>query len=207
MINNNLINYIENNIFPVYSLNDKGHDISHIKYVINRSIRFASTINDINMDMVYTIAAYHDIAHHLDPENHESLSANVLEKDENLRVFFSEEEIKVMSEAISDHRASKNGEPRSIYGKIVSSADRNTDLDTIIRRTYLYRIKNYPNMELDEIIGESLKHIEEKFGANGYANNKMYFIDEEYNKFLEDVNNITSDEDEFKKRYLLVNNL
>ncbi len=73
--------------------------------------------------MVYTVAAYHDLGHHIDGKNHEKVSAEMLLADENLREFFSEEEIRIMTEAVYDHRASMEGEPRSIYGKIVSSAD------------------------------------------------------------------------------------
>ena len=36
-INKKLIDYVENNIFPIYSKNDSGHGIEHIKYVIARS--------------------------------------------------------------------------------------------------------------------------------------------------------------------------
>ena len=43
-INKELKEYIENNIFSEYEKNDKGHNLEHIKYVINRSIKFADTI-------------------------------------------------------------------------------------------------------------------------------------------------------------------
>ena len=125
-INSDLKDYIEKNIFPEYSKNEPAHNIDHIKYVINRSLKFASNLENINYDMVYVIAAYHDIGHYIDAKNHEKVSADMLLEDMNLRKFFTEEEIKIMSEAIYDHRASLEGEPRSIYGKIVSSADRNT---------------------------------------------------------------------------------
>ena len=59
--NKELQKYIENKIFPEYAKNDAGHNLEHIKYVINRSLQFASTIKNVNYDMVYTIAAYHDI--------------------------------------------------------------------------------------------------------------------------------------------------
>ena len=42
------------------------------------------------------------------------------------------EEIKTMAEAVGNHRASKGSEPRSVYGKIVSFADRNTLTDDIL---------------------------------------------------------------------------
>ena len=125
-INKELKKYIENEIFPIYKKNDLGHNLDHIKYVIDRSIIFASKQANINLNMVYVIAAYHDIGHHIDAKNHEKVSAEILLKDSKLREFFTEEEMITMSEAIYDHRASLETEPRSIYGKIVSSADRNT---------------------------------------------------------------------------------
>ena len=134
-INKKLQDYIENNIFPSYKKNDLGHNLDHVKYVIERSLKFASKVTNINYDMVYTIAAYHDIGHYIDAKNHEKISAEMLLADKNLRTFFSEDEIKIMSEAVYDHRASLEGEPRSIYGKIVSSADRNTLVDVPLKRT------------------------------------------------------------------------
>ena len=154
-ISNDLQQYIEENIFPSYKKNDLGHNLDHIKYVINRSLNFAQKVNDINYDMVYTIAAYHDIGHCIDAKNHEKVSTEMLLADKNLRRFFTEDEIKIMSEAVYDHRASLEGETRSIYGKIVSSADRNTLVDVPLKRTYAYRVEHNPNDTLDEIIEES----------------------------------------------------
>ena len=140
-INKELQNYIEKNIFPSYEKNDSGHNLEHIKYVINRSLKFAIEIENINYDMVYAVAAYHDIGHYIDAKNHEKISANMLLSDNNLKRFFSDGEIRIMSEAIYDHRASKDSNPRSIYGKIVSSADRNISLDDTLKRTYSYRLE------------------------------------------------------------------
>ena len=42
-IDSNLKDYIEKNIFPEYSKNEPAHNIEHIKYVINRSFKFAKT--------------------------------------------------------------------------------------------------------------------------------------------------------------------
>lgn len=81
-------------------------------------------IEDINYDMVYVIAAYHDLGHHIDADNHEKVSAELLLEDNQLKEFFTIEQTQTMADAVYDHRASLEGEPRSIYGKIVSSADR-----------------------------------------------------------------------------------
>lgn len=207
MIDNDLKEYIETNILTKYNSNDKGHGIDHIKYVINRSLTFAKLVDNINLDMVYTIAAYHDIGHSIDPRNHESISAKILLNDSKLLDFFTDEELIIMSMAIEDHRASLDSEPRNIYGKIVSSADRNVNIVPILKRTYEYRIKHSNAKSLKEIIEESYKHLVEKFGNDGYANKKMYFEDDEYKKFLEDIHTLLNDKNEFYKMYIKVNNL
>ena len=38
IIDSELKIYIENNIFPKYERNEKGHQIDHINYVINRCL-------------------------------------------------------------------------------------------------------------------------------------------------------------------------
>ncbi len=205
MINEELEKYIKKKIFPLY-LNNKDHDINHIRYVINRSLKFASSVDDINMNMVYTVASYHDIGDSIDRENHEKVSADILGKDEELRKYFNELEIQIMKEAILDHRASNNNEPRNIYGKIVSSADRNTDVNDILYRTYEYVLKHRGYLKIDEIINRAYKHIEEKFGKNGYAREKIYFKDEEYDSFLDEIELLLRNKDEFYKRYILVIN-
>lgn len=81
MINKKLKDYIEMNILPEYKQNDKGHDINHIKYVLKRSIKFSKNEKNINENIVYTVACYHDIGHKIDPKNHEKISAQILEND------------------------------------------------------------------------------------------------------------------------------
>ena len=207
MINQELKEYIESKIFPEYQKNDSGHNIDHIKYVLERSLKFAKTVPNINLDMVYVIAAFHDIGHHIDAKNHEQVSSEILEKDEFIKNYFTKDELKTMVEAVVDHRASLEYIPRSIYGKIVSSADRNTDIDIPLKRTYSYRLEHFPNATLDEIIEESRQHIIDKFGSNGYAKDKIYFEDEDYNKFLKEVELFAEDKELFRKRFIEVNNI
>lgn len=206
-MNKEIKEYIEKEIFPQYSKNDKGHRLDHIDYVIKRSFNFAKEIKDINLDMVYTIAAYHDIGHHINPKKHEEISAEILKQDNKLKEFFTEKEINIMYEAIIDHRASLKYEPRSIYGKIVSSADRNTNINDILKRTYEYRVNNYKSDSQEEIINESYEHIKNKFTNNGYAANKMYFVDKEYTNFINEVDNLIKDKNRFIQRYKEINDL
>jgi len=199
MIRENLRTYIENVVLKEYDKNESGHGIKHIRYVIKRSLEFAEQCKDINVEMVYTIAAYHDIGHHIDAKNHEKVSAEMLEKDEKLKEFFSDEEIKIMKEAVEDHRASSDHEPRSIYGKIVSSADRGTDIKVALMRTYSYNLKHNPQPTQDAIIEECRLHMIDKFGKKGYATEKMFFKDEEYSKYLDEMDRLANNKEEFYK--------
>lgn len=207
MINSKIKEYVEANILPRYDASDKGHGISHVEYVIGRSLKFAEQVPEVNLDMVYVIASYHDVGHSIDAKNHEKVSADMLMADEALREWFSEEEINIMSEAVVDHRASLEYEPRSIYGRIVSSADRNTDLEAPFIRTYEYRVKHGNNNSIDEIMEESYNHLVDKFGNKGYAKEKMYFEDVQYKTFLEELGRILADREEFNKRFIEINKI
>lgn len=206
-VNEDLIKYIESNIFPEYEKNDKGHRIDHIKTVLKRSFKFAEQVENINYDMVYTIASYHDVSHHIDRKNHEKLSAEMLAKDANLLSFFTKEQIEIMANAVEDHRASSKSEPRNIYGKIVSTADRTADINMPLKRTYEYTLTHFPEMSLEENIERSYLHIKEKFGEQGYAVDKVYFKDEEYELFLSQIRELTKDIETFRKEFLRVNKL
>ena len=176
-VNKELVNYIENEIFPLYSKNEEGHGIKHINKVIERSLKFAKNY-DVNIDMIYTIAAYHDLGHHIDRKRHEIISAQIFIEDENMKKWFSDEQRKITKEAIEDHRASLEHEPRSDYGKIISSADRTTSIDSVLQRTHSYTTKHYLDLDLYQMIERSYNYILKKYGNNGYAKN--YCCDDEY---------------------------
>ena len=89
-INKKLKEYIEQEILPVYEKNDAGHGIEHIQYVVTRSLKFAEQFPDINLDMVYAIASFHDIAHYIDKDNHEVLSAKMFYENNKMKDFFDD---------------------------------------------------------------------------------------------------------------------
>ena len=194
-VNSELIKHIETKVFPEYEKNEPAHNLSHIKYVIRRSLKFAQEVSGINYDIVYVVAAYHDIGHHIDPKRHEIVSAEIMRQDEKLNDFFSKSELKTIQEAIEDHRASSDHEPRSIYGKIVSTADRNNTVEACFERSYFYGKKLHPEYNDDELFNRAYEHLKLKFGENGYA--KFFFKDEEYEKFLSDIRKLLSDKEKF----------
>ena len=195
-INSELKEYIEEKIFPVYDKNEVGHGIEHIKYVIDRSFELVNENKlDVNIDMVYTIAAYHDIGHHIDSKTHEIISAKMMEKDDNLKKFFNDKELIIIKEAIIDHRASKNYDPRTIYGKIVSSADRNITIEDCFSRTYTYGKKLDPRATDEELFNRAYEVLVKKFGEGGYA--KFYFKDKKYENFLKELRDLLKDKEKF----------
>ena len=206
-VNPRLKQYIQNVIEYHYNLNDKGHGIEHAEYVINRSMNFASQIENINYEMVYVIAAYHDVAHHIDAKNHENISAKMLREDEKLKEFFTDEQIKIMSDAVEDRRSSMETEPRSIYGKIVSSADRNTSVKVTLVRCYSYNRRHFSELNEEEVIDECRKFLLKKFGINGYARSKMYFDDNEYKKYLDDITELASNSEKFSEEIKRINKI
>lgn len=197
-MNEKLIKYIEEKIFPEYSKNEEGHGIKHIKTVIERSKKLSANF-DVNQDMVYTIASFHDIGHHIDRKNHEKVSADIFYQNEEMKNFFTEEERVLIKEAIEDHRSTLDGEPRSIYGKIVSSADRTIlDIDESLKRAYVYGKKHFPEYNEEESRIRVREHYINKYGRNGYA--KTFIQDEEYDIALEKFRELLDDEEEFYKR-------
>lgn len=197
-LNTELVKYIENEVFSLYSRNEEGHGIKHIKTVIKRSLKFANEYN-ANLDMAYTIAAYHDIGHYIDRKRHEIISAEIFMKDEKIKQWFTDEQRNIIKEAIEDHRASSNHKPRSIYGMIVSTADRTIiDIDNTIKRSYSYGKRNYIGLSEEEQIERVYQHLSEKYGEDGYA--KVYLEDKEFDKAIQKLRQALSSKDEFIER-------
>ncbi len=182
--------YVEAKVLPRYN-ELPGHTGDHINYVIRRALKFAEEVPNIDYDMVYIIAAYHDLGRLIDNETHNIESAKMLLEDDFIKKLYSKKQRMIMAEAIEDHRASLKGEPRNIYGKIVSSADRNTNIHQAVKRSFSYNRVLNPSKTVNETIEDTRIHLREKFGRGGYATKKMYFKDEEYEKYLDEMEIIT----------------
>ena len=204
-INKDLENYINEEFLPQYEKNDSGHSLEHIDYVVRRCFGFSEQFPDIDINMLYTIAVFHDIAHHIDKKNHEKLSAEMFYNNEKMKAFFSDEERLLIKEAIEDHRASSGSAPRSDYGKIISSADRSTDVDDFLRRTHAYTLKHFHDCTKVDMLQRAYEHTEQKYGKGGYA--KHYVKDKEYEAFREEITLLLQDWEKFKNKYYKVNSL
>ncbi|MDR1738344.1 MAG: HD domain-containing protein [Candidatus Symbiothrix sp.] len=183
-MNNDLKNYIENDILPEYNAFDRAHDTAHIQQVINDSLLLAQNF-DVDIDMVYTIAAYHDIGIGQNREFHHIISGKILKADKNLKRWFTAQQIDTMQKAVEDHRASNDYEPRDIYGKIIAEADRDISLKTILRRTLQYGLTKYSCVDFEFHFNRAYSHIKDKYGENGYL--KLYLHSEKNERGLLEI--------------------
>lgn len=190
-MNTGLTLYIEKEIIPRYKGFDKAHREDHVRMVIEQSLEIARHYG-INLDMVYAIAAFHDLGLEVDRKTHHLESGRIIREDPRLCEWFSQEEIETMAQAVEDHRASSDHEPRSIYGKIVAEADRFIEPEKIIERTVQYGLDHYPELDKDGHWRRTLDHLHEKYAEGGYL--KLWFPESPNIERLEALREIIKDE-------------
>ena len=162
-----LMEFVEKQILPRYTAFGESHGLYHVTRVIKNSLELARMLGaDINM--TYTIAAYHDLGMEGPRAIHHITSGKILTADARLKKWFSPEQIKIMRKAVEDHRASASHAPRSIYGKIVAEADRDIDIDTVFTRAIQFGIEHDPDKDKEWQFKRFDSHMEEKYSNNGY---------------------------------------
>ena len=169
LIDLNLQNYIKCNIFPKY---DKyySHGMIHINSVIYNMLLLADYYN-LDKNMAYVIASYHDIGLKVNRENHEYESGKILSNDNELKKYFNNENIQLMKEAVEDHRGSKKERPRNFYGECVSDSDRDFDVRILAKRQIATSIKNYPDLySFDEHFNRCYAYICKRINSSGVFN-------------------------------------
>ena len=194
-INPDIVSYIENEIIPRYDHFDAAHQRDHVNMVIKQSLEIAEHL-DVDPNMVYVIAAYHDTGLCEGREHHHEVSAQIIKADKNLRKWFTEEQIQTMADAAEDHRASAKHEPRTIYGRIVAEADRFIDPETIVRRTIQYGLNHYHELSKGQQYDRMMQHLHEKYGRNGYL--KLWFPESSNTARLEKLRQMIDNKEEIK---------
>jgi len=195
MIDNGLKKYIEDFVLPHYKKNDKAHGAEHVMYVIERSVVLAKEHNaDINM--AYTAAALHDIGHYMDPANHEYISADIFLSDEFFKTVFSEESRILIYKAIQEHRSSHEKELSSIFSKILSTADRTTNVKKAIQRSIDYNKWHCPDQSLDVYFENIIEYLTDKYGLNGYS--QVHLKDNAYDLFIKEMQQLLLDKEKLE---------
>ena len=183
--------YVVNFILPQYDKFDSAHQREHADMVIRQSIELAEKL-DVNVNIAYATAAFHDLGLINGREFHHVDSAKIVREDKMFPKWFSDEEINMIAEAVEDHRASSKNPPRSIYGRIVAEADRFIEAEDIIRRTIQYGIDHYPELSREEHYQRMKEHLIEKYGRNGYL--RLWFDESPNRARLEQLRDVIDDE-------------
>lgn len=190
--------YIETSILPRYAAFDAAHREDHARTVIHESLRLAAHY-DVEQNMVYAIAAYHDLGLAEGREQHHLHSGAILRADPSLRRWFSDKQIETMARAVEDHRASSEHEPRSLYGRIVAEADRCIDPDTVIRRTIQYGLGHHPALTREEQFDRCREHLRRKYAEGGYL--RLWIPESDNALRLEQLRALIRDEEELRRRF------
>ncbi len=162
-----LMEFVETQILPRYNAFDKAHNLAHVNGVISRSLTLAKKLG-ADGNMAYAIAAYHDLGLEGPRAIHHLTSGKIVQSDARLKRWFSAEQIRVIKEAVEDHRASASHAPRSIYGKIVAEADRDLDPESVFRRTIQFGLNHYPEKDQEGHWQRFLEHMQQKYSSHGY---------------------------------------
>lgn len=196
--------YIANCILPRYEHFDSAHRTEHVLRVTAQSMELAQYYPQLDKDMVYTIAAYHDTGIAKGRERHHLVSGHIIRQDAHLTQWFTEDQIETMAQAVEDHRASADHDPRSLYGMIVAEADRDIEPHAIIRRTIQYGLSQHPLLDIEGHWQRTLHHLHEKYAPNGYL---RLYIPQSRNKVqMEKLQTIIADLPQLQHLFDLIYN-
>ena len=193
-----IMEFVERQILPRYNAFGESHGLRHVTRVIKNSLRLAD-VTGADIDMVYVIAAYHDLGMEGPRAIHHLTSGKILMADARLKKWFNADQLKVMKEAVEDHRASSSRQPRSIYGKIVAEADRDIDVHEIFLRAIQYGKENDPDKTVEEHWERFAQHMDEKYSNNGYI--KLWIPNSPNEKALKELRNIIEDKKLLRKAF------
>ena len=193
-----LVEFIETKILPKYTEFDRAHNLEHVTRVIRRSLDLVK-ITGADINMVYTVAAYHDLGMSGPRAIHHITGGKILASDSRLKKWFSPEQIKIMKEAIEDHRASASRAPRSLYGKVIAEADRDIDVEVVIRRTIQYGLGNYPELDKEGHWKRFKEHLDSKYSVNGYI--RLWLPKSPNEKNLNDLRNLIADSPRLREAF------
>ena len=198
MVSLSLIEYIERGILPRYDFFDAAHQRNHAEEVIERSMTLAKHY-EVDENMVYAIAAYHDTGLCEGRDTHHLVSGRIIREDQKLHAWFNENQIETMAQAAEDHRASSGHEPRSIYGKIVAEADRLISPEKVIRRTIQFGLDHYPELDKEGQYQRYRQHLLEKYSDTGYL--RLWIPESDNAARLEELRVIIRDENKMREAF------
>jgi uncharacterized protein len=193
-----LMEFVETQILPQYANFDRAHNMEHVTRVVRRSLELAVRTG-ADIDMAYTIAAYHDLGMSGPRAVHHITGGKILAQDTRLKRWFSDKQLKIMKEAVEDHRASASRAPRSLYGKIVAEADRDIVPEQVFRRTVQFGLSNYPELDREHQWMRFREHMQQKYSASGYI--RLWIPGSPNEEKLKELRAIIADEKALRQQF------
>lgn len=195
-VNLDIMQFVEQQILPRYTAFGRSHGLAHVQRVIKNSLELGRMLG-VNINMVYVIAAYHDLGMEGPRAIHHITGGKILAADARLKKWFSPEQINIMKEAVEDHRASASHAPRSIYGKIVAEADRDLEPEVVFTRAIEFGIEHYPELDKEGQWQRFNSHMEEKYSNHGYI--RLWIPNSPNEKRLKDIRDVIADKKHLRK--------
>ena len=206
-LNKELIEFLQYEVLPDYFCNiDRSHSIEHILNVAENSLLIANILN-CNKDIVLTAAIYHDIGrcYSMDFNSNYIISLTTLINDSDLLLDcgVSEDDILLAADAIVD--LSPSSEKTNIYSKILSDADKITeilDVNFMIKRYCNYVVSHYTYEPLDRLIDKIYYIIHKRYKDKNSIGHKYYTSvgKQTYDKCIENTLKITNNKKLFLNR-------
>ncbi len=135
----NSLAVLRNKVKTMMANNDPAHDFEHVLRVYANAERISKK-EKADKKLVLTAALLHDIVSFpkSDPRSKTSSTKSAIKAKKILqKLLYSNEEIKIITNAIENHSFSKNKTPKTLEGKILQDADRLDALGAIgIARTF-----------------------------------------------------------------------
>jgi exopolyphosphatase/pppGpp-phosphohydrolase len=166
-----------------YNKNDAAHLEDHAIAVVTNADIIIDRYPELrhHRKVILTAALLHDVKCHVNRDKHHILGALAVYREylcgfQETKGMFSQHQITMIEECVLEHRASWKHERSHCASECVAAADRGKpDLFGYMRRAVRFRYAHLPEgAEVTDdikrqIISESIVHMREKFGDNGYA--------------------------------------
>ena len=153
--------------------NDPAHDFEHVMRVYRNAERICKTENG-NKKLILSAVLLHDIIKIKNRKDSALKSARLSEKILKQN-YFSDNEIKIISDAIKEHSFSKGKIPSTIEGKILQDADRLDAIGAIgLARVFSFSGSN----------NRPFYDPKDPFSKNRNLNDNKWAIDHFYEKLL-----------------------
>ena len=189
-----VLDSIKNEVIKIID-NDPAHDFEHVMRVYNNAQKITKK-EKANRKLVLSAALLHDIVSYPKSSKRSKLSSVESAKKSKLilkKYSFTEEEITIISDAITDHSFSQKKIPRTLEGKILQDADRLDALGAIgIARVFA----------TSGSLNRPFYNIDDPFCDKRNPDDNLWAVDHFFNKLLklESMMNTKSGKIEAKKR-------